>query len=272
MQLGPSAIPAVCTFIAFILGMLCLFAGSQKGILDGSADILTLNTSQIGQASSYGAVSSYGASDPARELGIYDFYAIHVMSYCEGYFKISDTGAAIRNVTGCSNRTVLFNFDPTDVLSGELNDGVNLSDINWSDAIDDDFEVLSTTTKAMAILYCIGTGATGVAVVAGAWLVFTGGRTQAIAELLLSMLGFIALGTSSAIATVMAMKFVDLINRHGKAIDVSATRGDKFLGMTWAAVGLLLVAILSSLLMVLGGRPAAAPPPADEPAKEPAEE
>lgn len=45
MQLGPSAIPAVCTFIAFILGMLCLFAGSQKGILDGSADILTVRDS-----------------------------------------------------------------------------------------------------------------------------------------------------------------------------------------------------------------------------------
>lgn len=121
------------------------------------------------------------------------------MSYCEGYFKISDTGAAIRNVTGCSNRTVLFNFDPTDVLSGELNDGVNLSDINWSDAIDDDFEVLSTTTKAMAILYCIGTGATGLAVVAGAWLVFTGGRTQAIAELLLSMVSRDSPSTSSII-------------------------------------------------------------------------
>ncbi|KAL1862007.1 hypothetical protein Plec18167_001210 [Paecilomyces lecythidis] len=268
MQLGPGTVPTLCTFIAFILGMLCLFAGSQKGILDGSGDILTLNTSKIGQTNSYGTANRYGASDPARELGIYDFYAIHVMSYCEGYFKTSDSGAAIRNVTGCSNRTVLFNFDPTEVLSGELKNGVNLADLNWSGAIDDDFQVLSTTTKAMAILYCIGTGAAGLAVFAGAWLVLTGGRTQAIAELFLSILGFIALGTSSAIATVMAMKFVDLINRHGKNIGVSATRGNQFLGMTWAAVGLLLIAILSSLLMVVGGGQAAAPPPADEPAKE----
>jgi hypothetical protein len=83
-------------------------------------------------------------------------------------------------------------------------------------------------------------------------------------------LGFIALGTSSAIATVISLKFVDLINRHGQNIGVSASRGEKFLGMTWAAVGLLLIAIFISLVMVVaGGQAAAAPPPADEPAKEP---
>lgn len=83
-------------------------------------------------------------------------------------------------------------------------------------------------------------------------------------------LGFVALGTSSAIATVIALKFVDLINRHGQNIGVSASRGEKFLGMTWAAVGLLLIAILISLVIVLaGGEAAAPPPPADEPEKEP---
>jgi SUR7/PalI family. len=140
-----------------------------------------------------------GADDIAREVGIYDFYAIHVISYCEGYFqtKTSATGDfTVRNVSSCSNRTVLFHFDPSDVLSRELNAGVNLSDLNWSDAIDDDFQVLSVTTKTMAVLYCIGTGATGLAFLAGAWLVFAGGRNQAITELFLSMVSHNVRSTS----------------------------------------------------------------------------
>lgn len=119
--------------------------------------------------------------------GVHDFYSVHVMSYCEGYFEPS---ASIslgnphpkRKVTGCSNRTALFHFEPSEALSRDLDPGVNLSGINWPDAIDDDFSVLEVTSKTMTVLYCIGTGATGVAVLAGAWLILSRGRLEAIVE------------------------------------------------------------------------------------------
>ncbi|KAL2012644.1 hypothetical protein VTN00DRAFT_169 [Thermoascus crustaceus] len=264
--------PTVCAFVAFILSILCLFAGSQKNLIEG-ADILTLNTSMLGRMQEFDTSVEVAISNIASD-GIRDFYSVHVMAYCEGYFEPS---AAIslqnpipkRNVTGCSNRTALFNFHPSEALSRDLKPGANLSDLNWPNAIDDDFKVLDVTNKTMAVLYIIGTAATGVAVLAGGWLIFSGGRLEAIAEVVFTIIGFIALGISSAIATVVAFKFVDLVNRHGKDIGVSATRGSQFLGMTWAAVALLSIGTIASVIMVIsGGSSPPPPPPPEEPVKE----
>jgi ABC-type polysaccharide/polyol phosphate export permease len=43
---------------------------------------------------------------------------------------------------------------------------------------------------------------------------------------------------------------VALINAHGDGSNVSARYGDKFLGMTWASTGLLLVGTLASFMNV----------------------
>lgn len=42
-----------------------------------------------------------------------------------------------------------------------------------------------------------------------------------------------------------------MINSHGRASDISAKYGKQFLGMTWAAVGMLLLGSITSLLFVL---------------------
>jgi hypothetical protein len=66
---------------------------------------------------------------------------------------------------------------------------------------------------------------------------------------------------------VIAFEFVDLINAHGDGSNVSAKYGDKFLGMTWASAGLLLVGSISSFINVFvrGMQPEPAPaPPKDE--------
>jgi hypothetical protein len=62
------------------------------------------------------------------------------------------------------------------------------------------------------------------------------------------------LSIPSIIATVVALQFVSLINRHGKESGVTAEYGSQFLGMTWAAVGLLLIGGIASLLTVLVDR------------------
>lgn len=55
------------------------------------------------------------------------------------------------------------------------------------------------------------------------------------------------------------MEFVALINAHGKGSNVSAKYGEKLLGMTWAAVGLLLVGSVACFVNVFR-RPAPPPP------------
>lgn len=71
---------------------------------------------------------------------------------------------------------------------------------------------------------------------------------------------------ASIVATVVAFEFVDLINAHGDGSNVSAKYGDKFLGMTWASAGLLLVGSIASFINVFvrGMQPEPAPAPKDE--------
>lgn len=49
-------------------------------------------------------------------------------------------------------------------------------------------------------------------------------------------------------ASVIAVQFVDLINRHGKNYGIVAVGGSKFLGMTWSAVVLLFFTVVISVI------------------------
>lgn len=71
---------------------------------------------------------------------------------------------------------------------------------------------------------------------------------------------------ASIITTVLAFEFVALINAHGDGSNVSASYGEKFLGMTWAAAALLLAGSISSFINVfVRGLPMAKEPaPKDE--------
>lgn len=61
------------------------------------------------------------------------------------------------------------------------------------------------------------------------------------------------------------MQFVALINAHGEGSNVSAKYGDKFLGMTWASTGLLVLgSIVCFINVFVRNGPVAAAPPKDE--------
>lgn len=63
-------------------------------------------------------------------------------------------------------------------------------------------------------------------------------------------------------ASVIAVQFVDLINRHGKNYGITATGGEKFLAMTWAAVCLIFVTVVISVMTFPPG--GFSSPPADK--------
>jgi hypothetical protein len=77
-------------------------------------------------------------------------------------------------------------------------------------------------------------------------------------------LGSFTINLASIIATVIAFEFVSLINAHGEGSNVSAHYGDKFLGMTWAAAGLLLAGSVASFVNVFIRAARAVPAPAFE--------
>lgn len=113
----------------------------------------------------------------AADLGLQDFYTVHVLTYCEGSFGSDGQ----HDVSRCSKRTAPFAFNPAKVL--KFKNGFNVSDINWPDTITDDFGVMEVTTKAMSVLYIIGVVATGVTFLMEILLTQAGGRPSMMAHL-----------------------------------------------------------------------------------------
>lgn len=53
---------------------------------------------------------------------------------------------------------------------------------------------------------------------------------------------------------MIALQFVNLVNSHGRESRITAEYGQQFLGMTWAATGLLLAGSVANLVFVLMDR------------------
>ncbi|KAK2759433.1 hypothetical protein FQN54_002911 [Arachnomyces sp. PD_36] len=271
--------PFLLVLVAFILSMLCLFAGSNPSFLQ-SVDVMTLNVSMIGETPVFDTSDGDGgffddlendvqdtindkADDVADyitdEIGIHDFYSVHLMTYCEGFYEPNglvqpDGSSPSENVTGCSNRTTMFHFNPKKVLQSELKDGVTLDDLKWPDDINDGIIVLEAASKTMFVFYVAGIAITGLALITTFAAIFMNGRITILLGFSLSAFAFILLGIASAIATVISVKTVEAVNKYGDDIGVSATRGQKFLGMTWAAVAAMLIATLLSIVLCVVAR------------------
>jgi hypothetical protein len=283
-------VPFLLALVALILGFLCLFAGSKPDFLN-SYSILTLNVSRIGQNivdsndSSSGSTLSnifHNLTDPivnslegdlndataslAKDLGFEDFYAIYVMDYCHGYFvpgpvKNATVHNIKRNITGCSKTSAMFAFDPTAALEKSLNSSGRLSgttankvldSLNWPEDIQKGLHALRAAFKAQFVLYCIAIGFTALTLLSCIFWLFSGGRAGACSDIILSGLAFLFMGIASAIATAIAVKASNIINKHGDDIGVSANRGTGFLGLTWAATACLFVASMAGCLGCFG--------------------
>jgi hypothetical protein len=135
------------------------------------------------------AVNNF-TSDVARAINIHDFYAAHILNYCEGYYEPNATvepghKKPHENVTSCSNRTALFHFDPTKIIEQELKPGVNLTDIKWPSQIEDGIRVLEAAGKAMFALYCIGIGFAGIGLIGAVFGLIASGRISALFNFIL---------------------------------------------------------------------------------------
>jgi hypothetical protein len=275
--------PMALAIVAFVLSMLCLFAGHKPGFME-DYHIITLNTSTLGYnlipsgtsnddptptSDSIGSFFSNLVEDTkdelvdtlneignsvadrlADELGIHEWYSLHLMDMCYGAYKPNTTApGASKNVSRCTETTAMYHFDITEQLEYELDLGpfdISLSDLNWPDEIQDGLDALNAATNATFILYCLGIAAAGLAIIASLVAVFLhGSRLVSIGNWGLAIASFLALLIASIIVTIIQMKASDIINEYGNAIGVYAYRGQKYLIITWVSVAAMFVAVVA---------------------------
>lgn len=274
-----SVLTILCTAAALTLSFLCLFAGHTRSFLQ-DGELITLNMSRLGYVgnvfntsdgnggflgnlinSAEGSLNSLindGTSEIASQLNISDFYSVHVMNYCQGMFEPNGTAAVngthvSKNTTYCSPDDTMTSFNLTQVVEDALPHKVSLSDIHWPKEITDAENAIHITSIATVILYAVAIGFAGLAFFGAIFGLFTTGRLSACLNVLVDLLGFLAIAAASAVATVVIIKAVDAVNKYGNEIGISATKGNMFLGMTWAATGLMLIATLISIAQLMAG-------------------
>ncbi|KAF5699648.1 hypothetical protein FGLOB1_11235 [Fusarium globosum] len=276
-------LPLVLSMVAFILSMLCLFAGHKEGFME-EYSVARLNTSMIGHnvldtdsdASSndndeddgfFGKVTDKWnevkddvkgkinditgdvADKLADTIGISEWYSIHVMATCDGQYKPNATSpGAGYNVTNCTNSAPEKRFNLTEMLDKQLEVGpfqMNLADINWPDDIQDSIDLLNTALLVTFVFYVLAVGFSGLAMVAsaGAFFLFARRGVNAV-NVILSGLAALVLLIASILVTVAGKKGVNKIKDVGDDVGLSASVGKKFLALTWAAAALMIIAAI----------------------------
>lgn len=280
-------IPAVCCAAALVLSFLCLFAGNKPKFME-SYNLMTLNTSAVGETF-LNASRTTSSSNPlsslltslsndinseinervgavAARLGIEDFYSAHLLTYCQGQYTPAETPNATvsasditKNVTFCSPRKAMYRFDPDRIVSDALNKTtggrVTLSDINWPSDIDKGVRALNTLMAAMFVLYILAILFIFLSLLASLFAALSHpGRASACVNLALAMLAWLAIALASALVTAVMLRAVALINKYGNAVGIVASRGGRFLALTWAATGLMAVVLVAWIVGVIAGR------------------
>jgi hypothetical protein len=203
--------------------------------------------------------------DLTAKLGIEDFYSAHMLDYCYGqYTPLEVANATIaekdisKNVTGCSQSEAMYKFDPTRIVQDALNktvgNKITLEDLKWPEDIDTGIRALNALMAAMFVLYVVAICLIFVALLASLFSVFAAGRLSACANVVASSLAFIAIGLASALVTAVVVKATGLVNEYGNDVGVVANKGSKFLALTWAATGVMFVAMVVWIVEVCVGR------------------
>lgn len=249
--------------------------------------LVTLNTSMIGEnllnetrstdtsnplTNLINGVKNWGSEtvndaigEVTSRIGIEDFYSAHMLNYCEGQYTPAEAANATvsesdisKNVTECSKNRAMYKFDPTAIIQEALNKttgmNITLDDINWPDDIETGIDTLNALMGAMFVLYCVAIGLIFIALFAAVAAILLSGRLSACVNFLVSVLAFLAIGLASALVTAVIVMASNIINDKGNRIGLEAHWGGKFLALTWAATGLMLIVVLAWVVEFCRGR------------------
>ncbi|PSR82490.1 actin cortical patch SUR7/pH-response regulator pali [Coniella lustricola] len=300
------AVPLVVSLVSFVLTILALLAGHQKGFME-DYHVVMFNTSTLGQnylsslakggssttasatttatatsTTSKGALGGIGglftsieasatavvgsiessaasilndvgndvADKLSKELGIEQFYSIHVLDLCQGNYAPNATAEnAHVNITSCTKPGSTTAMDISTLLNKQLSVGpfnVSLSDLGFTSKLEDKLGKLPSIFEALAALYIVSAIFTGLSMLGAAAaliLLPNHGRILVISNLVCSGLGFLFLLIGSLMYTIGAAEIVKKIHsENAKDIGLSVSIGQKFEGLTWAAFALITIA------------------------------
>ncbi|KAI0541118.1 actin cortical patch SUR7/pH-response regulator pali [Xylaria digitata] len=281
--------PVLISFVAFVLVMIALLAGTgpQRESLE-PYHIIAVNLSSFGQdlvatptsSDAKPSETSSGSwldqlADDARglgqditdginnvtngiadkiteELGISEWYSLHIMTLCEGMFSpnASDSGARY-NLTNCTAQQPGLKLNLSEVLDHEIKAGpldLNINQIPIPDNVQKAIDTVNDALLALLVIYALASGFSGLSfLVSLAVLVLLRKRVNMLviwANVAISSLGAFILLIGSAVITYVNNKGVPEINDAGKDVGISGIRGSKLITLSWVSFALMLVTSL----------------------------
>lgn len=193
----------------------------------------------------------------AAELGLSDFCSAHLLNYCSGTYITSALATAAvprsaitKNVTSCSRPRALFHFDPAAALTRSLDattaGGANITlfDLCWPSELSSGITALRIAHHAAFIFHSLAISLAFLSFLSSLTALFFAGRLSAALNLLLAALALGALLLASAVMTAVVVRAADVVNMYGYRVGVEAKRGGRFLALTWAAMGVMLLGVL----------------------------
>ncbi|KAH0433235.1 SUR7 protein [Colletotrichum camelliae] len=264
-------VPLVLSIVAFVLSFLALFAGQKEGFME-DYDVIRLNTSGLGQ--NVLDVSSDSSGDDgstwdrlvgivrnktsdiindigndiadrlADELGISHWYSLHLMDVCQGDFAPNVTAPNVwLNVSACTQPKPGPNVNLTKMLDQELSVGplrLSLADLDWPDTIEDALDKVNKALLAIFVLYVLGIGFSGLAILGSFAAFFLGpAKRVTIPNFTFAILAAIVLFAGSLVTTIGAKKGAEQLNDVGEDVGLSAEAGQNFMIISWVAFAVM---------------------------------
>ncbi|TPX18899.1 uncharacterized protein E0L32_011377 [Thyridium curvatum] len=185
----------------------------------------------------------------ADEIGIHEFYSLHVMNACEGEFAPNATApGAGYNVTNCTEPMNAGQMNVSALLDQQLSVGplgLSLSDLGVTRDLQHELNKIPGLLRAIAVLYILGAGLAGLSMLASAAGLFAYARhprSTSLANAGLGALAALLLLVANLVTTVGGSKAAGAINKYGDGIGLRASSGGKFVAITWAAFAAMCLA------------------------------
>ncbi|KAI0007998.1 hypothetical protein F4779DRAFT_589021 [Xylariaceae sp. FL0662B] len=283
-------LPLLLSIVGFVLAMLALFAGTgprQQALEE--YHLIAINMSNFGhdlvpsQTSSapqptatddggfglddiqdslndigneisdqLGDIADDFADKIAEELGISQWYSVHVMTVCQGDFAPNATTPdAWYNTTTCTAQAPGVHFNLTDMLYREIELGpldINPADIPIPEKIQQTVDFVNNFLLTTFVFYVLASGFTGLSVLSCIVALTLKRRSMgtgtAIVNVFLAAMAVLTLAIGSAIATGVSKKGVAEINDAGDEVGISAIEGTKLMTISWVAFAVMFATLL----------------------------
>lgn len=276
--------PVLISFVTFVLALVALLAGTgpQQQSLE-PYHIIAINLSNFGhdlvpsptksspKPSKTGSLfdqivdDAHGLGDDisdginnitngiadqiTEELGISQWYSLHVMTVCEGMFAPNASSpSAWYNMTSCTAQQSRLRLNLSEILDQEIQAGplnLNLNQLPVPASVQDAVDIINDALFTLLVVYALGSGIAGLSFLSSlaTLVLFRKKVTKLVvwANTAVAGLGVVILLIGSGIVTYANDKGVKGINDAGKDVGISGIRGTKLITLSWITFALMLI-------------------------------